>query len=462
MIPTKILNEDFHVYEWPDGIIIKLEKLQEDRTGLKAKAKYFATLPSKELRLLNSGNSNLDSSDTRTRQANKLNKKWPDVTADDWDERLMLVSEESDKHFYQGGTEVIDLSQVEPDLEASPSLLGPFITKSGITLIYADSSAGKSMFVLAAALSVATGLDLLGATPEQTGNVLYLDYEDTKDTLAERASALLAGQQVYEFPSDKFFYASMEKAIKHQEGFIRGKIRDHEIKLVVIDSLSLAAGDPTEVNNVHSVITACRRLRTPVVLIHHLSNEAVKEVKAKNKRPYGTTFSRAWARKLWLIEKESTLSGPIIRLTNTKVNNGMEDPDLVFSLNITNNARHHMIEAHYSKRSLLDFAEARNDNQNQSEYESAESAKTEGGETMPTVRDEISEYLQRASHPKTCKQITDELNEWRGGDDILSEEAVRVEVKRGEQKDMFEVKHTEQINGKTLKFWGIREMEAVT
>ena len=48
------------------------------------------------------------------------------------------------------------------------------------------------MFVLAAALSVATGLDLLGATPEQTGNVLYLDYEDTKDTLAERASALLA------------------------------------------------------------------------------------------------------------------------------------------------------------------------------------------------------------------------------------------------------------------------------
>ena len=116
MIPTKILNEDFHVYEWPDGIIIKLEKLQEDRTGLKAKAKYFATLPSKELRPLNSGNSNLDSSDTRTRQANKLNKKWPDVTADDWDERLMLVSEESDKHFYQGGTEVIDLSQVEPDL----------------------------------------------------------------------------------------------------------------------------------------------------------------------------------------------------------------------------------------------------------------------------------------------------------------------------------------------------------
>ena len=104
---------------------------------------------------------------------------------------------------------MFDLSTVEPDLDSNPALLAPFIAKSGITLIYADSSAGKSMFVLAAALSVATGIQFLEKPPEEKGNVLYLDYEDTKETLAERSSALLAGQQLYEFPADKFFYASM-------------------------------------------------------------------------------------------------------------------------------------------------------------------------------------------------------------------------------------------------------------
>ena len=44
----------------------------------------------------------------------------------------------------------------------------------------------------------------------------------------------------------------------------------------------------------------------------------------------------------------------------------------------------------------------------------------------------------------------------------MSEEAVRVEVKRGEGKNMFEVKHTEQVNGNTLKFWGIKEKGEAT
>tara|TARA_R100001163_G_C5026102_1_gene167586 strand:+ start:70 stop:624 length:555 start_codon:yes stop_codon:yes gene_type:complete len=179
------------------------------------------------------------------------------------------------------------------------------------------------------------------------------------------------------------------------------------------------------------------------VLIHHLSNEAVKAVKAKDKRPYGSTFARAWARKLWLIEKETTETGPIIRLTNTKVNNGMEDPDLVFSLNITNNARNHMIEAHYSSRTLLDFAEARNE----------QNLEVEKGDAMPTVREDIASYLKTAPDPRTCKQITDALNEWRSGNDQLSEEAVRVEVKRGEGLGIFEIS---KLEGR-VKFWALKQ-----
>ena len=453
-------NEDIHSYDFPDGITITFEKLREEKTGLTAKGIYYFVRSPDDFDVLDSGNINFDASPTRKTQAKTLFGKYSSISLDEWHNRLLTVQRESEKYFYNGGVDVFDLSTVEPDLDSNPALLAPFIAKSGITLIYADSSAGKSMFVLAAALSVATGIQFLEKPPEEQGNVLYLDYEDTKETLAERSSALLAGQQLYEFPADKFFYASMEKSLANQEIFIRKLVRDHDIKLVIIDSLSLAAGDPTEVTNVHNVITACRRLKRPVVLIHHISNEAVKEVKARNKRPYGSTFSRAWARKLWLIEKESTLTGPIIRLTNTKVNNGIEDLDRVFTLDIINNTHSHMISARYAPASLLDFAEARN--QTEAERESAMSAKTESVNDMATVREEIDSFLKRTGEPKTCKQITDDLNEWRGKDEILSEEAVRVEVKRGEGKNMFEVKHTEQVNGNTLKFWGIKEKGEAT
>ena len=138
-------NEDIHSYDFPDGITITFEKLREEKTGLTAKGIYYFVRSPDDFDVLDSGNINFDASPTRKTQAKTLFGKHSSISLDEWHNRLLTVQRESEKYFYNGGVDVFDLSTVEPDLDSNPALLAPFIAKSGITLIYADSSAGKSM-----------------------------------------------------------------------------------------------------------------------------------------------------------------------------------------------------------------------------------------------------------------------------------------------------------------------------
>ena len=61
-------------------------------------------------------------------------------------------------------------------MEGARLLLEPFVESEGATILHADGSSGKTTLAEAIAVSVAWGVDILGAVPTRTAPALILDW----------------------------------------------------------------------------------------------------------------------------------------------------------------------------------------------------------------------------------------------------------------------------------------------
>tara|TARA_B100000686_G_scaffold41381_1_gene42850 strand:- start:424 stop:1758 length:1335 start_codon:yes stop_codon:yes gene_type:complete len=436
-------HASYHEYEWPDDIFTTFSHFQDSRSKDPfAEIRIFQKLPGGRANLPVTQKLNLVNGDSQKRFAKLVDEVYP--VPGEWRERLTYMCSISLKAWRQGGPEAIDLASVEVDYDTEPYLLSPYIGNDAITLMYADSSAGKSMFVVACGLTVATGIPLLGEKPRATTNVLYLDWEDNQYTHKERADALLASQGVAEMPPGKFIYRQMERSLKDLETTITQLINDHKIGLVIVDSLSLAAGDPTEVQNILDVSNICNRLGPPTIVIHHVSKEAVKAVRAEDKREYGSVFIRAGARLSWIIEKEQEEDEDhsLIRLTNTKINRGKPWLPRAYRVDFLNGSDGHLATATYKQIDPYDFADVR-------EVHRVTEDRMRATKSDRTIREFVHEVLGEAPN-LDCKQIADRVDKLRGED--TGEEVIRTEMKRGEKRGLYTV--TGQVG--RSKLWSLR------
>lgn len=198
------------------------------------------------------------------------------------------------------------------------------------TTLVADGGTGKSFLALHLAMTVAaTGSDWLGFKVSG-GKVLYLDFElDARVTVARAARVANGLWAKPGLPENLHYIACREEGLKLSDAFRRleGWIRDHDYKLVVVDSLSIAmSDDPSDPTKVIDLLN--RRLNhvsktdCGVLLLDHRP-KAQAGTDSDQRGAFGSVFKRNIARSVILGSSEKNLDGSVsVRMVHNKSNFG--------------------------------------------------------------------------------------------------------------------------------------------
>ncbi|HEX9704815.1 MAG TPA: AAA family ATPase, partial [Gemmatimonadales bacterium] len=297
--PRAAFLEDSYRFEWgSEGVEMVLEQFKESSGGLKceltvtcSRAGQAGVLQSPMLHNLMTNNAQL---------VKRLSSR---VAGVDWD-GLITQANGIAVMRYREGSPLVDLAEVDP-LAGPRYLLAPYISAHGATVWAADGGTGKSMLGAAAALSVATGIALLGPAPQLSGPVIYVDWEADAVTHGERVTALWRGAgEEGPLPSCAVHYQEETASLPQIAPRLRRRVNETGAVMVVVDSLGQARGggvNDDEATN--AAFKAARTLKVPCLFIDHISKQQ-REGNVKKRTSIGSVYTRNNARLLWVVEKE--------------------------------------------------------------------------------------------------------------------------------------------------------------
>lgn len=237
---------------------------------------------------------NFSSTRGRSEIRNALNGA---MALEDWDDRIKHVATEVRKALLKS-TEGGWLGTGEAPPEAQ--YLNPLIEVGRPTVLQAAGGTGKSRFALAMAMDIAEEINLIpGVKAQQNGPVLYLDFEADKATQERRYRSLIDG--VYGTPKNKVRYERMSGSLPAQIDTISRWVSEHEYQLVIVDSLSWAAGgslnDDDVATNFFSVL---RQIPCATLLIAHVRKNN------ENGMPFGSVFWWNGARNVFELQLDQS------------------------------------------------------------------------------------------------------------------------------------------------------------
>lgn len=325
---------------------------------------------------------------TATTWARDLARTRPELTEAEWSQLIQRTSYLAKRRFQEG--EPFEHIGDEPTPEKY--LLYPFVVASGPSVISSEGGSGKSFLGLATALALATGrAGFLGVRPKATGPVLYLDWEDAKNTHDERAWALCRPLGI-EPPRDRLIYSRQRAPLPATWKSIAKKIGNLPTPPValVIDSVGKArGGDVNSAEDTNRLFAAIDSLGFPAICIDHKSKEAIQR---KLRGPIGSVYSWNSARMAWDLEKSQTIGLDQLRvvLRNVKSNSTKLHRSLAWEVTFDNegegeNAR--LVGVRYTpidpnRVIALDFSEM-------------------------TTQETVLAMLKRADHAMTMQEIAD-------------------------------------------------------
>lgn len=356
--PTVEFSEDMHFYRWDDlEIEATLERFSETRDGdYRCEISIVSTDPlhSDPLTLLTPTRLLLIGPNSRRDIARKLvdERAAPDVP---WPALFSLVCAESLKR-YRAGDPAVDLWGVSLD-NGGRFTVRPIVTRGAVTIWYGDGDSAKSMLALAVGCSVAYGIPFAGQLPDEVGRVLYLDWEDDKETHAVRMRAILKGMGVNaDDGKRRIIYKRMSASLWDSARELRRAVLADRVRLVVIDSVGMASGgDPSDADGVIKCLSAARMLGVSVIAIHHLPKAA--EGKRDTTKPYGSIYAVNEARATWLVERQDDdpTGGQAVRLamTNHKANRGRKQQRQALSMDFIEDNDENLVEVRITRLGFL-------------------------------------------------------------------------------------------------------------
>lgn len=315
------------LYRWPElGIKIHVDSLRRTLDGCKCLIRAFY---SDDTPLLAPAAADLLSVSSR----GTLIRALTDRVQIDWNAAIEHIA----------NTTLTKLSDDEPtvnlkdflDSEKPTWLLHPFILGDGATIVFGQGGLGKSLLTLAAMLSLELDAPVIpGVKPIEKRNGLYLDWEDSAETQAERFSMLLRGQGL-----DPHEYGLLHRTcsapLSDSISTVKGIIDANNISYLVIDSAALACGGgPESADGALNFFNALNRLKVPSLIIAH-------QVKNSNQPyPFGSIFWHNSARCTWEIKgrdnNNTDNSGNVaIRLLNQKSNRGAREREKAYEIIFT-------------------------------------------------------------------------------------------------------------------------------
>jgi hypothetical protein len=256
------------------------------------------------------------------------------------------------------------LQRANPDSAPAPFLIRPFVSGVGTTHLYAPPGAGKSLVGLAYAYSIATGQPTFGSTPEFSGPVMYLDFEDDALTHEIRLNAICTGYGYEGTPP--IVYVRLRGGLRKHLRYVRNVAKKSGVVAFVLDSVGKAkALGLDDQSATIQLFDDCDRIGPPGVALDHVTkdkNEQIKRgtVHAPSVLAIGSQFSTAATRLGWFMH-EIAVSTPLTKqfnMHNSKHNHVAKQKPRTLKMHIETNETGHPTSIMFEVTDLLDFMPA--------------------------------------------------------------------------------------------------------
>lgn len=264
--PQEALGLGFISYTWPE---LAVRVVAEDYTTEgHARLSFFANNGTGEI-MLDRNNVNLLSAGGKNTQAKRLEKYRDDIS---WDDVLTWLAQLTVDSAAQGEPAVpIGKKHENMKLEYQ---LSPILERSQPTTIYSPGGFFKSYLAEYIACLVQfdhTGIHSPhGPWVPTPGNVLYLDWESSKEDHERRVWALKQGLGID--TEETFWYRFCQRPLAADILSIQRLVHDRDISLLIVDSQMAALGqgpDPSQVST--QFYNALRSLKCTTLTLDHVS-----------------------------------------------------------------------------------------------------------------------------------------------------------------------------------------------
>ena len=242
----------------------------------------------------------------------------------DWDKIMELLSSAVLQEF-RAGTPVTQLSEVDVEAQAK-FLINPIVQLHNPTLIYGPGSSGKSWFAQYLAVLADSG-SKGGGFEVEPSNVLYLDWETSKQELGTRITMIRRGLGID--GGSGIWYKPMHSGLASDIEEIRKVVVDKEISFIIIDSIGSACmGEPESADVVLRTFGALRSLGVTSLCIDHTNKEG---------HLFGSVYKFNASRQVFEIKKnqQSDDDKIIVGLFHRKANNSKLIRDIGLELQFT-------------------------------------------------------------------------------------------------------------------------------
>lgn len=367
------------------GTSLELERLRRSGGLLKGDLIVRTTWPGAKTidGVLYIGELNVMASTTRKSLATYLKSRIDKEHQDDLDWEGFL--EEICQRVYmaeRAGAPFEDTGTVD-DVSDAGFLVDPMLPLGDLSSLFGDGGAGKGYFAVGIGVSVMTDRIVIpGVVPKVTGRVLYLDYEATWKRLTQRTLRVTKGIGIAPV---KFRYRRCNRPLAEMVEDITREIAEHNIVLVIVDSVGMASGGQGESRGAEDsalrFFEAVRLLNTTVLGIDHISQARASGTAGGPPKPYGSIYKHNLARATWQLRQAKTRGEDWISigLFQAKANDNEPAEPLGY-----------LVRFDKANQTVSWTPEAINEN----DYGSTD-----------TVADKIREVIQRAGHPLTPKEI---------------------------------------------------------
>ena len=290
--PNASYVEDSYRFDWPKSRVkMHLERFSESADDIRCELTIVSTDPVNGGEYY-SGRLLLIGPNSLRDVAKHCTEYDPDT---DWTSMLGQVRKMS-RERYRSGAPLVDLRTVDTS-QISKYLVYPLMYDHAISQIYGHGETAKSALALILAVAIASGKEVFGFEAENTGPVIYVDFEDDEETHAERLQALCRGADL-DLAEVPIYYKRCATSLKEAARDLRRQVSELEACAVIIDSVGMACGgDPNEAGAIIAALTAARSLGVPVLVIHHLPKDAKDKTK-----PYGSVYASNEVRLSWHVE----------------------------------------------------------------------------------------------------------------------------------------------------------------
>jgi hypothetical protein len=246
----------------------------------------------------------------------EVGKRLPGV---DVEGAMTIAVHDEMANFRQG--EPMERLTGEVDTSQRPFVLDPFISSSGVTVMYGEGGLSKSLVALALGISVSTGVPIFGQAPYVTGPVVYFDYEDDSRAHNTRLAAICRNFGIN--PADvELYHFPLTAKVTTSARIMRKKAEQTGAVMSVLDSVGMGrGGNAIAAEDTIRMFRALRSVGTPFVAIDHISKESKKD-KAGDADPYGSVYTMNSARLAWSLTRsyDGEPTGISMFAKNTKAN----------------------------------------------------------------------------------------------------------------------------------------------